>query len=564
MRRNSPPRRTRSFFRGFVLLGLLAVCGLSQPIALGQGLSSADTIRIGVLKSGSYEIVVLPVETYVARVLAGEALPGSEPAALETLAIAIRTYALENRGRHRADGFDLCDQTHCQVMRASTPATERAALATANQVLLYKGLLATVYYSASCGGRTEKPSNVWPGSEDPPYLPSKDDDGCQGFPEWSTELSMADLQRALRAAGFTGVLRNVKIADRNESGRASRIEIEGMTPAEISGQDLRAAIGRTLGWQYLQSASFQLTRSGKAFRFTGHGNGHGVGLCVIGSAKLAEKGETARQILERYFPGTTIGTIGPRLTAAPPDRDRPSIAPPPRTTVATPSPSVSAPAASTAPAASSSTTAKPAAEVPATAPPAPVAAAAPSPSAAPSTSASSATSTATDVVISLPEGDEGERAVITSLVRRERDELARALGVEAPSRLTIRFHPTTDAFERMSGRPWFTLGSTGQNDLQFVPLTVLRDRGILERTIRRQLVHALADAALEGRPAWVRDGAAAYFAESGDSSSSRLACPVDVELTRPLSAGAYGDATRRARACFERQLSARKDWRAVK
>src|SRR6476646_7855846 len=482
MRRNSPPRRTRSFFRGFVLLGLLAVCGLSQPIVLGQGLSSADTIRIGVLKSGSYEIVVLPVETYVARVLAGEALPGSEPAALETLAIAIRTYALENRGRHRADGFDLCDQTHCQVMRASTPATERAALATANQVLLYKGLLATVYYSASCGGRTEKPSNVWPGSEDPPYLPSKDDDGCRGFPEWSTELSMADLQRALRAAGFTGVLRNVKIADRNESGRASRIEVEGMTPAEISGQDLRAAIGRTLGWQYLQSASFQLARSGKAFRFTGHGNGHGVGLCVIGSAKLAEKGETARQILERYFPGTTIGTIGPRLTAAPPDRDRPSIAPPPRTTVATPSPSVSAPAASTAPAASSSTTAKPAAEVPATAPPAPVAAAAPSPSAAPSTSASSATSTATDVVISLPEGDEGERAVITSLVRRERDELARALGVEAPSRLTIRFHPTTDAFERMSGRPWFTLGSTGQNDLQFVPLTVLRDRGILERT----------------------------------------------------------------------------------
>lgn len=581
MTRNASPPQTRSFFRKLVFLGLLVVCGLSNPIALGQGLSSGDTIRIGVLKSGSYEIVVLPVETYVARVLAGEALPGSEPAALETLAVAIRTYALENRGRHRADGFDLCDQTHCQVMRASTPATERAALATANQVLLYKGQLATVYYSASCGGRTEKPSNVWPGSEDPPYLPSKADDGCQGFPEWSTELSIDDLQRALRAAGFTGVLRNVKIADRNESGRASRIALEGMTPAEISGQDLRAAIGRTLGWQYLQSASFQLARSGKAFRFTGHGNGHGVGLCVIGSAKLAANGETARQILERYFPGTTIGTVGPRLTAAPPDRDRPSIAPPPRTAVATSPPSVSTPAASAASAASSSTPAKPATEIPATAPPTPAAAAAaPRASAARTTSASSATGTvapgspiaaasvavaATDVVISLPEGDEGERATITSLVRRERDELALALGVEAPSRLTIRFHPTTDAFERLSGRPWFTLGSNaGQSDLQFVPLTVLRDRGILERTIRRQLVHALADAELEGRPAWVRDGAAAHFADAGDSPSGRLACPEDVELTRPLSVGAYGDATRRARACFERQLSTRKDWRAVK
>jgi len=154
-------------------------------LASAQDLNSSQTIRIGVLKNGSYEIVALPMETYVARVLAGEALPGSEPAALETLAIAIRTYALGNRGRHRADGFDLCDQTHCQVMRTATPATERAALATVGQVLLYNGQPATVYYSASCGGRTEKPSNVWPGSEDPPYLPSRPDDGCEGFPEWS-------------------------------------------------------------------------------------------------------------------------------------------------------------------------------------------------------------------------------------------------------------------------------------------------------------------------------------------------------------------------------------------
>lgn len=513
---------------------VVSVLGLG---VLGQGQTSADTIRIGVLRNGSYEIVVLPVETYVARVLAGEALPGSEPAALETLAIAIRTYALENRGRHRADGFDLCDQTHCQVMRTSTTATERAALATANQVLLYKGQLATVYYSASCGGRTEKPSNVWPGSEDPPYLPSKADDGCQGFPEWSTELSIDDLQRALRAAGFTGVLRNVKIADRNESGRASRIAVEGMTPAEISGQDLRAAIGRTLGWQYLQSASFQLTRSGRAFRFTGHGNGHGVGLCVIGSAKLAQNGETAPQILERYFPGTTIGAIGPRLTAVPPDRERPTVAPPQRTTSVTPPPALPAPPANAVAAA-------------------PVTAAPP---------ASSVAAAATDVVISLPEGDEGERTVITSLVRRERDELAQALGVQAPSRLTIRFHPTTDAFERTSGRPWFTLGSTANaSELQFVPLAVLRDRGILERTIRHQLVHAMADASLDGRPAWVREGAAAHFSESGDAPSGRVTCPQDVELTRPLSVGAYGDASRRARVCFERQLSAGKDWRAVK
>src|SRR5689334_23131336 len=134
-----------------------------------------DTIRIGIQKNGGYDIVTLPLETYVARVLAGEALPGSDPAALEALAIAVRTYTAANRGKHRADGFDLCDQTHCQVMRAATADTDRAAAATAGAILMYDGAPASIYYSASCGGRTERPSNVWPGADDPPYLPAQDD-----------------------------------------------------------------------------------------------------------------------------------------------------------------------------------------------------------------------------------------------------------------------------------------------------------------------------------------------------------------------------------------------------
>lgn len=503
----------------FVLSVLCVLCGeLSSVVvptfrsALSAQDLSAPTIRIGVLRNGSYEIVTLPLETYVARVLTGEALPGSEPAAMESLAIAIRTYTMGNRGRHRADLFDLCDQTHCQVMRTATPVTERAALATAGQVLLYKGQPATVFYSASCGGRTEKPSNVWPGADDPPYLPTHADDGCGGTPEWSTELSIGDLQRALRAAGFSGVLRNVRIAARNESGRAARLALEGLRPPEISGQDLRAAVGRTLGWQYIQSAAFELKRSGNAFRFAGHGSGHGVGMCVIGSTKLATAGQTAAQILKRYYPGTDIGPFGPRLTAAPPER--PSLSAPPPTVV----------------------------------------------SAGPSSSSRPA-----DVIISLPDGDEGERAVMTSLIRRQRDSLAKTLGVPAPPRFSVRFHPTTDAFERMTGRPWFTLGALVGPDAHFVPLPVLRDRGVLERVVRRQIVHALADLTLTGRPLWVREGAAIHFAEGkAGTPLPRAVCPQDVELMRPLSAGAFGDASLRARACFERQLLARKDWREVR
>ena len=150
---------------------VLPMAGDRQPVsaaapALQPGASNdMGSLRVGVLQPGGrYSVSTLSMETYVARVVAGEAMRDSHPAALEALAIAVRTFALANRGRHRADGFDVCDQTHCQVVRASTQATESAAQATAGRVLLRNGAPASIYYTASCGGRTEKPSAVWPGA----------------------------------------------------------------------------------------------------------------------------------------------------------------------------------------------------------------------------------------------------------------------------------------------------------------------------------------------------------------------------------------------------------------
>jgi SpoIID/LytB domain protein len=486
------------------------------------------SVRVGFLKpDGGYSVTTMPLETYVSRVLAGEAMRDSQPAALEALAITVRTFALANLNRHGADGFDLCDQTHCQVVRPATAATERAARATARRVLLRNGVTASVYYTASCGGRSEIPSDVWPGAEDPPFLPSREDDACEGAPAWAASLGESDLLRALRSGGFRGDrLRDVRIASRNASGRVAQLTLEGLQPGLISGQDLRVVVGRTLGWQHIKSTAFELRRQGDSYRFSGRGSGHGVGMCVIGSAKMAERGTTADAILARYFPGLEIS--GPSSGA------------------------------SVAGGRSASGTEVSAKRVPSGSDPV----------------GTKAVPFRTDVLVSLPDGDEGERMAIVRTATRARDELARALGVSPPSRVTLRFHPTTDAYEKATRQPWYTSGTVVRGDVHVLPLATLRDRGVLDRTIRHELVHLMTDVALAKRPAWVREGAAIFYAEDPPPGSAaerplfkpepRASCPQDNELLHPVSVGALTNAYARARACFAKQIAAGRSWRDVR
>ena len=500
------------------------------------GNAEPRVLRVGFQRpGGGYSVSELPIESYVARVLAGEAVRDSQPAALEALAITIRTFALANRGRHRADGFDLCDQTHCQVLRAAVAATERAAQATAGRVLLRDGAAAPVYYSASCGGHTQRPSDVWPGAEDPPYLPSQADDACQGAPAWTADVHESDLQRALKASGFRGELREMKIAARNASGRVARLTLDGVKPNQISGQDLRVAVGRTLGWQHVKSTAFDLRRKDGSYRFSGHGSGHGVGLCVIGSARLAERGASAEKILARYFPGLAI--------SAPSDQG----------------PTQVRPRSDPAPA----TTSKPLAKGPVLAP-----------EKTRVRPGSDLGLTPAEVLVSLPDDDEGESAVIAAQALKARDELAARLGVTAP-RVTLRFHPTTDDYERVTGQAWFTSGAVVDRELHLLPLAVLRDRGVLERTIRHELVHLMADAALGKRSVWVREGAAIYFAgepmipgepvqRPAFKPQPRASCPDDNELLHPVSVGALSNAYARARSCFAQQIQSGRTWRDVR
>jgi stage II sporulation protein D len=95
------------------------------------------------------------------------------------------------------------------------------------------------------------------------------------------------------------------VASRDESGRAAELELDGETPRRIRGDALRAIMNRAFGVQSVMSTRMAITqhRAGEQYRFAGSGFGHGVGLCQVGAAARARRGDSLERILAVYYPG---------------------------------------------------------------------------------------------------------------------------------------------------------------------------------------------------------------------------------------------------------------------
>jgi len=467
--------------------------------------SRGVTVRIGSPGRGR-DALDIPLELYVAQVLSAEGEPNAPEASAQALAVAIRTYALFNAGRHQKDGFDLCDTTHCQVLRASSAASRRAAQATLGLVLTYQGTPADLYYSASCGGHTERASDVWP-KLSLPYLEAVEDDVHDNDPSWTLEKTLDEIRAALARAGVRGSrLEDVVVETRTASGRAGRVGLPGLDPASMNSNDFRLALGST----ELRSTAFTLVRSGDRLTFTGRGYGHGVGMCVIGAGRRAARGETAAQILARYYPGlaledvTRVRTgVAPRETALPPVLPVPPVPP------------VSGP-----------------------------------PKAA-------------YVRALVPAGSRTTAADLERMAGEAQTKLAQRLGVTA-SALTIRLHGSLDGFRRATGQPWWVSAAVRGREIDLAPAAVLDQRDGLDRAVARAVAEALLAPELDHRHVWIRVGGARYFTGGERPADARVRCPADADLTAAVSAAAQREAESRAEACFAQALARGDDWRAIR
>jgi peptidoglycan hydrolase-like amidase len=123
-------------------------------------------------------VLTLPVEDYLYGVVAYEMSSSFPLEALKAQSVAARTFAMKRKAGAGARDYDVVDTTADQVFKGYDPGYAnviRAVDDTRGVVGLYDGGFATCYYTASNGGQTALPSQIWGGDSDDGYLSMADD-----------------------------------------------------------------------------------------------------------------------------------------------------------------------------------------------------------------------------------------------------------------------------------------------------------------------------------------------------------------------------------------------------
>lgn len=321
-------RRTtrRSFLMTVPLIGSFgAACATSLPHHVAAPSVPETTLRLpGTLRvRAAGRILSVPLEDYVLATALSEVSPVNETP--ETVArifalqsVIARTYAVSQLGKHRAEGFDLCDATHCQLYQPAritssrfAPDARRAAMATRGLVLAFAARPTQALFHADCGGRTAAAEIVW-GGQPVPYLSGTIDDVPKAAHRtWRFSASAEQIRQAVNRYADSDVgrrLSGLRVIERDTSGRAATVEVRGETTKVLRGERLRSVLNATFGARAIMSARFDISPAAGEYRFDGTGFGHGVGLCQVGAAARARRGEPLDTILATYFPGARLVT----------------------------------------------------------------------------------------------------------------------------------------------------------------------------------------------------------------------------------------------------------------
>ena len=316
------------------------------------------------VSGGNINVInVVDLEDYVKCVIPWEMSKDWPVEALKAQAVCARTYAV-CQTKHRAQGFDICATTHCQVYQgtaASGANSDAAVDQTAGEFLYYSGRLVqeAVYYSSN-GGASEDSLNVW--GNDVGYLKGKIDpyEGkiASIIPRynWSTTFTASELTTLLNNRGYgIGTVKNAYVSAYTDTGNVYSVTFTGTSGSKTVSREAcrtllnlrsqRFTIGgggsenaysvNDTGESVALSAASAVDSSGKrsalsgnvyvitssgtsqleqrtttsgsgSFVISGSGYGHNVGMSQWGAYSMANLGYSYRDILQFYYTDVSI------------------------------------------------------------------------------------------------------------------------------------------------------------------------------------------------------------------------------------------------------------------
>lgn len=276
-------------------------------------------------------INTIDLEEYLCSVISSEMNANSPIELLKAHAVISRSWAIRAMQKPNHEGFDVCADDHCQRYEGLRRMNERAVEAvrtTAGQVLMYENEICDCRYYKCCGGRTEIWRTCWE-DIDVPYIQSVTCDYCKtpspkvlrlvlndydqetkDFRDWSVSYTAEELSEIIRTkSGIDfGEIVDLIPLHRGASGRIDRLKIVGTKHTEVIGKELKIRLW--LSKSCLYSSWFEVEKSIQnsvvSFQLSGHGWGHGAGLCQIGAAVMASEGMKYEEILSYYYPNTQL------------------------------------------------------------------------------------------------------------------------------------------------------------------------------------------------------------------------------------------------------------------
>jgi stage II sporulation protein D len=287
---------------GSVYIGNRWYRGRLQLLTTGTGVTAINHVNL---------------ESYLTSVVGKEMYPQWPTAALQSQAVAARSYAMSRREQQIRRGaiFDVGDTISHQVytgMDGEYTTTQSAVQATRGQVLTYAGTIVEAVFHSASGGHTENSEDVW--SKPKPYLRGVPDfDQLYPAMQWTVSFTREQMRQRFPGVGNVVAIQPVRTT---AQGRMIAVQVVGDKGSQmLTGSEIRRVLGLrstlfTVSPQMgLMAAAGETRTAPQTFTITGRGHGHGLGLSQWGALGLAQQGKNYQQILQHYFQGTTLRTL---------------------------------------------------------------------------------------------------------------------------------------------------------------------------------------------------------------------------------------------------------------